>query len=975
MEEPQQPTPFNSNSCPLVPAHSNTIVDESVVPSELPPPLHVPKVDEPPSGQPDLAFVQQLRDLEAGALQQIAAWGPVYLNQDCDSKPLVATLGVKRKAADLDNESDNSESDSDSEDEEDRVPPHDPATQVRPKLPIYHPGFEFTKNITQRILAIITEYITAAIRDGYNDEEAKHLRHEIIRNKDITYEKATKVAVAGDTGAGKSALLNAMLGVVNLNIESDAGGACTCVITEFRQSPPGQAAPYVAEVQFFDLAVCHPLVKELFAQWFMVRSKQRQDPDDVDDRELDQLNTAQDCLQQLFAHRLGHESVEHFMGTATSPTDAKVFNQLIKWTDAIHNTFVEEGQMSISFTSNTPEDLIEQYHPFTREVPNATFKNQPLRYSPWPLVKLVRVSFQSSPILQQNVIVADVPGTSDTNYFRVQNANMYLQSCDTTIVVGKIDRLVDNPSFREQYMDAFRRRRSGSVVLVATRSDDLNEENNTTVTMGKTTQEQLEVVSEKLADFSKKIKVLNNDIDHMRSRGDKKASKKLKKLKKKLSRRTEMLVKERKNILIDNRNRQVSLALGGNYRTNTGDDAGAPVFCVSNRMYMRHLRGFDGTIEHMIPTMTLDQTQIPAFCSHIYILPSKGKTASLNHFVAVTVPTLLSVVQMSCSTTTLARANHLTAIVQDTRNKLVTRIEQLASKLRQGDIKFLVDELSESAVQKRFEKQASKHLNRWEKLNAATHRAIVKKHGYYTQKKKNIRMNWNEDLLSSIKPIIDAAFQRVIDDSLEKFKAESMQAIKEIIRDLDDILKGITCDLTALVCDAYNVCFKNNLKSYLIEVDEHVENAITALKNTLIKVHLNTIRLGEADYFPEAMSPIYGEALSKKSPGKGITMKDARCAHLRQALTNPQGPLSDVLYWLKGDVMQAVSNASRKLGASVDEMLGKIQDHFDKMKNRKDNDTIEGKRFRTELHQLVHESRRILDGVVQQSLDLCKAYK
>lgn len=67
--------------------------------------------------------------------------------------------------------------------------------------------------------------------------------------------------------------------------------------------------------------------------------------------------------------------------------------------------------------------------------------------------------------------MADVPGVTDTNYFRVENANRYLQSCDTTIVVGKIDRITDNPSFQNLYMEAFRRRRSGSVILVATRAD------------------------------------------------------------------------------------------------------------------------------------------------------------------------------------------------------------------------------------------------------------------------------------------------------------------------------------------------------------------------------------------------------------------------------------------------------------------------------------------------------------------------
>lgn len=126
-------------------------------------------------------------------------------------------------------------------------------------------------------------------------------------------------------------------------------------------------------------------------------------------------------------------------------------------------------------------------------------------------------------------------------------------------------------------------------------------------------------------------------------------------------------ITRRKNILISSRNNQVSHVISGNYRSDTNDDAGTAVYCVSNRMYMRHLRGYDKSDEQTIPTMTPEQTQIPDLCSHIYALPSKGKTASLNHFVSNSTPTLLNIIQMSCSTTTLARADHLSGIVRNAR--------------------------------------------------------------------------------------------------------------------------------------------------------------------------------------------------------------------------------------------------------------------------------------------------------------------
>jgi hypothetical protein len=136
--------------------------------------------------------------------------------------------------------------------------------------------------------------------------------------------------------------------------------------------------------------VCLKLVRDLFTQWFRVKQKQSENPDDVDDQDLSHMATARDCLKQLFADRLGFDSAESFMGTATSANDPKVIKQLMSWTTEIYRMFIEDGETSVHFTSATPEDLTEQYHPFTRECPNASFKGKPLRFTPWPLVKIVR---------------------------------------------------------------------------------------------------------------------------------------------------------------------------------------------------------------------------------------------------------------------------------------------------------------------------------------------------------------------------------------------------------------------------------------------------------------------------------------------------------------------------------------------------------------------------------------------------------
>ncbi|KAI4618246.1 uncharacterized protein J4E87_007914 [Alternaria ethzedia] len=840
-------------------------------------------------------YIQKLKVLEADAKQEISSWDPKYLSQDPDVTTAAAAAGTKRKAAAMEDELDSDLDDDDSDDGDDRVPAYDPDQQNRPKLPLYHPGFNLTESTATNILSTIGQYITKSIRSGYDDAEAKHLREQILRNNKIPYQETVRISVAGDTGAGKSALLNALLGVVNLNVESDGGSACTCVITEFQQAPPSQTKAYAAEVEFFDVTICIKMVTDLFTQWYNAKQKQRQDADDLDDKDLDQIKTARDCLQLLFADRLEYGTMEKFLSTATSAKDQKVIKQLTTWTTKMHQDFVKPGQTSVCFESSTPENLIEMYQPFTKEVTNASFQGKPLTCSPWPFVRINRV-FLKSPILQQNVIISDIPGGSDVNYFRRDTADRYLQSCHMTIVVAKIDRITNDLSFRQKYVDAFRRRRSGSVILVGTKSDIMNTEINSTLKMDVAAEDQLASITNKVTEIEKDIQNIDNTIRHNMIDRNTTANKPLKKRKKKLTSRKNDLAKQRKDILIVARNKEVTVAMSENYREDTGDDAIAAIYCVSNLMYMRHLRGYDKTDPLSIPTMTLDQTQIPALCSHVYTLSSRGRTSDLDHFVRVTVPTLLNIVQMSVSTTTLARVNHLTGIIQRARKDIDASIKRLALKFHNTDIKLLHDQLADPALQTRFDKEALKKLVEWEDMNAASHRAACRKKGIYVQKKKCIAMDWNEDFMWPVRPYIDVAFRVIIDDSCELFKAEATQDIKEIITALDTKLKS-------------------------------------------------------------------------------KTMKLARHQYLREAIPGPMGPFAQIASYAKVDAEKSIKRAGDELKKNLNEMLRNVQTDFERMKNRKDNDTEQGKAFRKQLHELVEEARRILNGVTQESLDLCKQYK
>ena len=165
------------------------------------------------------------------------------------------------------------------------------------------------------------------------------------------------------------------------------------------------------------------------------------------------------------------------------------------------------------------------------------------------------------------------------------------------------------------------------------------------------------------------------------------------------------------------------------YSHNTGDDAGTASFCVSNRMYMRHRRGYNMTNLEKAPTMKLEDTQIPAACRYIAGIPSQGRLAVLEHFVLFKVPMLLSIVQMSCSKSTEARIEHITKIIDKNIKGTEGRVRGVMNKWVKAFSNELTSALSSHELQDRFDRNAEKKLEELATINAASHKALVNKRG------------------------------------------------------------------------------------------------------------------------------------------------------------------------------------------------------------------------------------------------------
>lgn len=267
---------------------------------------------------------------------------------------------------------------------------YNPLSEALPKLAAYHPSFVKA----ERYCSEMMEGAALVLKNAdYKDTRILQLLEKALNSTKLEYPRPRKVGLIGDSGVGKSSLINCLLDTPDIALSGASGEACTNVITEYHQAQPSQKTPFMAEIALFEPTYIQRTL-EFHVRWYYRHvhgSVETMDQEAIDELHA-HIETAIETFQALFADReefSDEERMKEFLEQAQSASDPKMLQTLFGWVQETISRFGAEGGI-IRRSAYAPEELASEIEPFIKSCKHLRDENDCQIPSLWPLIRQVR---------------------------------------------------------------------------------------------------------------------------------------------------------------------------------------------------------------------------------------------------------------------------------------------------------------------------------------------------------------------------------------------------------------------------------------------------------------------------------------------------------------------------------------------------------------------------------------------------------
>lgn len=327
---------------------------------------------------------------------------------------------------------------------------------------------ERIESIRYELGAVIGRTSNVGLQEQWRDCETRLLQvlEENAKRPEVV------IALIGSTGAGKSSLLNALLGARLLPVSNMR--ACTAAISEVTYADGGG---YEAEIEFLSRTSWHREIEVLLADIADMSAGDLPTDNNNNDAAWSRiLGTVKDILWRSRANRPEAEAA-----IADIPRVAREKLRAVYCLkeDADSPNFQpsrleEPPEITRALDAGVEVIQCDTLDAFRKRI--AVYLDSKHRY--WPIVKAVKIRGPFA-ALSSGAKLVDLPGLNDPNEAREEVTRTYLKTCRFVWIVFNIKRVLTRDTITLMMSDDFLRQvvmdgRAGALTFVGTASDDID---------------------------------------------------------------------------------------------------------------------------------------------------------------------------------------------------------------------------------------------------------------------------------------------------------------------------------------------------------------------------------------------------------------------------------------------------------------------------------------------------------------------
>ncbi|KAL4778791.1 hypothetical protein BJX76DRAFT_352331 [Aspergillus varians] len=729
-----------------------------------------------------------------------------------------------------------------------------------PQAPIYDIRLQDALRNVRGQLASLAQFMRG--RNLVQDPtSALHgLYKQTLGDSQFAYPSTRTVGFIGDSGAGKSSLINSILNADGLARSSGDGAACTTVVTEFRNVDEQYPDNYTVKADFMDNAEIRELLEELL--WNVRKYYTDAYREVTQPGEQEKIRTAAtrawDTLRSLFPNQpeLGLD----FLSRDGEDAAESIASTLEEWAiTGLNNQPGGRDALEVPRVGRHADECMELLDNLMVDPRDGETT------AVWPFVKLIRV-YLRSPILRTGLVLADLPGFRDLNYARVRATERYLRhSCDELVIVSMITRAITDQSIADIIRHRCRPRQP--IQIAFTRSEDVDPVE-TARGASAADATQIRNLDGQIQDLDRKIRQTRSS----RRQSTGRTSQELASEETSLGDQKEAAELELKRFLISRRNRWVTDAFTGAWR-----DQIRGVFCVSNKLYSDYREeDLDQANAY------LELSGIRQIRRHCQSVPADAQLRATELFLQDRVPALLNSLSTwaaaGSDTVTQTRAAVLRGILDEAEQTLKRTITSHGSKviLFRESVERQFRHLIRQTIRNSrsdWRDDAVAASRDWACWHHTTYKAFCNNYGTH-ETGKQARRCWNAEILGLGSTQLSEQWDTML-DLLEEQKDDLEEEVSRVFRDICDSIQ----EHHDIAPDSMRNLLPNLVtrrRCIIHAIDSTLEDLLDATDN----IKLDAIGGHDSSFIASVMRPVYNSCREQYGTGSDARRKRTMNRHL-----------------------------------------------------------------------------------------------